>query len=378
MERVRHLLLACVVILIIGSIVYIEQKKPPTPKSQGEFSPQGIVTDPAPADPNREVFERKEKQFPRAQELASTHGFINTAPFTIKDLIGKKVVLVDFWTYSCINCQRTLPYLNAWYEKYRNEGLEIVAVHTPEFGFEKEYENVARAVKQFGIQYPVVLDNDYGTWRAYENQYWPHKYLVDIDGFIVYDHIGEGSYGETESKIQELLKERKDRMKMATDISTGTVAPAEAEVVGGFAQTPEIYFGSSRNAYLGNGTKGRPQESTFLLPATFVQNLFYLDGSWAITGEYAQNKTKGARIILPYQAAKVFMVAGADAPVTVRVLRDGKPIGIAGGASVKNGEVRIQEETLYRLVEDPTGYGAHTLELIIEGEGLRAFTFTFG
>jgi thiol-disulfide isomerase/thioredoxin len=139
--------------------------------------------------------------------LAGISGYINTHDgFRLSEIVGKKVVLVDFWTYSCINCQRTQPYLNAWYKKYKDAGLEIVGVHTPEFAFEKDRANVVAAVEKFGITYPVVQDNDYQTWGTYGNRYWPRKYLIDIDGYIVYDHIGEGGYEETEEKIQELLR----------------------------------------------------------------------------------------------------------------------------------------------------------------------------
>ena len=138
------------------------------------------------------IIAQKELEYPMAKEFVDPTGFINSAPFTLSSLVGKKVVLIDFWTYSCINCVRTIPYLNAWYAKYKNEGLEIVGVHTPEFDFEKDYSNVAAAVQQLGIQYPVVLDSNMGTWDAYQNIYWPADYLIDIDGFIPYTSVGEG------------------------------------------------------------------------------------------------------------------------------------------------------------------------------------------
>ena len=144
----------------------------------------------------------------RYQEIVGPSGFVNTDGITIRELIGQKIVLVDFMTYSCINCQRTFPYLNAWYGKYKDQGLEIIGIHTPEFAFEKDIDNVREAMKHFGISYPVVLDNDYATWNAYGNRYWPRKYLIDIQGNVVYDHIGEGDYEETEMKIRELLEER--------------------------------------------------------------------------------------------------------------------------------------------------------------------------
>ena len=139
--------------------------------------------------------EVKSERYELAKEITTPDGFINTdgKPITINGLIGKKVILVDFWTYSCINCQRTTPYLNAWYEKYKDKGFVIIGVHTPEFEFEKDYNNVKMATGKFGIKFPVVLDNDFSTWTAYKNQYWPRKYLIDIDGYIIYDHIGEGS-----------------------------------------------------------------------------------------------------------------------------------------------------------------------------------------
>ncbi len=143
-------------------------------------------------------------------EIQNPAGFVNTndQPFKIADYVGKQVILLDVMTYSCINCQRTFPYVNSWYEKYKDEGLIVIGVHTPEFAYEKDKANVEKAFAEFGIKFPTVLDNDYGTWRALGNRYWPRMYLIDIHGNIVYDHIGEGAYDETEAKIQELLKER--------------------------------------------------------------------------------------------------------------------------------------------------------------------------
>src|SRR3989344_3502091 len=185
----RIILLILAVFAIAGAIYYFEAQRPMRAAQNG----------------STEITTSVPKNYPRARDLVSPEGYINTDNITLAELVGKKVILVDFWTYSCINCQRTQPYLNAWYEKYRAAGLEIIGVHTPEFEFEKNYENVKRAVEKAGIKYPVVQDNDYATWQAYGNRYWPRKYLIDIDGYIVYDHIGEGGYEETERKIQELL-----------------------------------------------------------------------------------------------------------------------------------------------------------------------------
>ncbi len=151
----------------------------------------------------------KEAGHQPAVEIVDPTGFINvSSTFKLSSLIGKHVVLLEFWTYSCINCVHTLPYITSWYQKYKDQGLVVVGVHTPEFAFEKDINNVQAAVQKYGIQYPVVLDNNMSTWNAYGNLYWPHEYLIDIAGYIVYDHIGEGAYDETEAVIQKLLQER--------------------------------------------------------------------------------------------------------------------------------------------------------------------------
>jgi len=159
---------------------------------------------------SEERIERKEAEFQRAEEIVAPTGFINTEGVSINEARGEKVVLVDFWTYACYNCQNMQPHLNAWHEEYADDGLLIIGVHTPEFGFEREPANVEQAVREAGIEYPVVLDNNYATWSAYDQRYWPAMYLIDTDGFVRHKHIGEGAYEETEAKIRELLAE-KDR-----------------------------------------------------------------------------------------------------------------------------------------------------------------------
>src|SRR3989344_8715003 len=275
------------------------------------------------------------------KEIANPSGFVNTGlnpggtgkSITIGELVGKKVVLVDFLTYSCINCQRTFPYLNAWYAAYKEQGLEIVGIHTPEFAFEKNIENVREAMRRFGILYPIVLDNDYATWRAYGNRYWPRKYLIDIHGTIVYDHIGEGAYEETEMKIRELLEERavmlgKSNVGMDEKLTTPGV-PIEKNV----AQSPETYFGSLRNEYFANGVAGRSGKQTFSLPQTPMNDALYLGGVWDITPEYAES-VSDASLVYTYTAKEVYIVADAATAIEVEVTQDGKPVGISGGADV--------------------------------------------
>lgn len=205
MESKNIFLLAVALVLIAGAILYLESQKPqaaapavPSAGNTGSQEGKGAQQD--------DIF----SPYPKAPELIGIAGYINAPDnLTIASLRGK-VVLLDIWTYTCINCIRTLPYIESWHEKYADDGLVIIGVHSPEFEFEKDYNNVLAAVEKYGLQYPVVLDSEHATWNAYQNRYWPHKYLIDANGRIRYDHIGEGGYDETEAKIVELLSEAKN------------------------------------------------------------------------------------------------------------------------------------------------------------------------
>jgi len=321
----------------------------------------------------------KAKIYQTAKEIVKPAGYINTEGVKIADLIGKKVIMVDFWTFSCINCQRTLPYINSWYEKYKDKGFEIVGIHTPEFSFEKEYDNVLSAVNQYGVKYPVVLDNDYATWNAYQNRYWPRKYLIDIDGFIVYDHIGEGAYEETERKIQDLLEERMRVLGEAGKIDSSLSRPEGAESVdASLVRSPEIYFGAARNTYLGNGAPNVVGAQSLVEPQGVKANILYMVGDWNFAEEFAENKSKGAKIIFRYTAQKVFLVASSKNKVNAKILIDGKSVETnMAGSDVEASTVTIEKDRLYRLIEGSSS-GEHTLEIIIDDPGVRVFTFTFG
>lgn len=321
---------------------------------------------------------QKSQRYPQAPELVSPDGFINTdgQPVTLAQYRGKKVVLVDFWDYSCINCQRTFPYLKAWYEKYKDQGLVIVGVHTPEFAFEQLQSNVDAAAKRFGLTYPIVLDNHYQTWSAFKNSYWPREYLIDIDGYVVHDHAGEGEYDETEHAIQEALAERAARLGVGI-VATSTVTITPTNVSG--VQSPETYFGASRNEYLGNGVRGVPGKQMFTVPTQLEGNTLYLGGNWSITPEYAE-ASAGASIVFAYGARDVYMVAtNAGAPVKIKVFQDGTPIGNAAGADVnpKTSEAVIAGDRLYTLIHNVVP-GVHTIRIEIEEGTLDAYTFTFG
>jgi thiol-disulfide isomerase/thioredoxin len=313
-----------------------------------------------------------------AIEIADPTGFINaTSGFMLSNLVGKKVILLDFWTYSCINCIRTVPYLKAWYQKYSNEGLVIVGIHTPEFDFEKDINNVQAAVQQYGIHYPVVLDSNYGTWQAYGNLYWPHEYLIDTAGYILHDQVGEGSYAQTEAEIQKLLTQRNQVLDLPIAVSTGTVNVAAANLSN--INSPETYFGSGRNDSLANGTPHMVGVQNLQIPPNIYLNQLYLGGSWNFQPEFAIANAAGAKIVFHYASGKVYFVASAVASTTVEVLQDDKPISSASaGSDVHNGEMVIGPSRLYNVVNNSDGAGEHTLELIIESPGLQAFTFTFG
>lgn len=332
---------------------------------------------------------------PIAPELTKPSGFINTdgKAIRIADYKGKKVILLDVWTYSCINCQRTLPYVNAWYEKYKDQGLEIIGLHTPEFGFEKVQSNVEREVKKFGIKYPVVMDNEYGTWNAYGNSYWPRKYLINEYGEIIYDHIGEGGYDETEMQIQKALaalnnsnKENTSKLQTSANIGAGNMTNPKnkIEVDSSKVKSPEVYFGYNRNGYLANGTVAKPGEQILKAPsvAEAELNRLYLDGVWNFESEYASTKSgaidasSGARpkIFFKYEAKNVYMVLSGKvgennitAPSQVSVYVDG----------VKTKTITVKDQQLYTIVEGKD-YGIHTVELRVESGELNAYTFTFG
>ncbi|MEK7602047.1 MAG: cytochrome c biogenesis protein DipZ [Patescibacteria group bacterium] len=319
----------------------------------------------------------KSTRYEKAPELASPNAYLNTggAPITIGENRGKNVVLIDFWTYSCINCQRTLPYLKAWNEKYKDQGLVIIGVHTPEFSFEQVQQNVADALKRFGITYPVVLDNQYKTWNAFGNQYWPRKYLIDIDGYIVYDHAGEGNYEETEKAIQRALKERAERLGQDGSGIQGTASVSATAPTS--ASSPETYFGASRNEFLGNGKPASPTKQSLTLPSSFPKNKLFLGGEWDIQFEHAIGSS-GADVVYTYTAKEVYLVASSDAGAEIEVMQDGKPLGTISGADVNaSGIVPVKESRLYKLIKNDAS-GTHTLKLHMKSGSVRFYTFTFG
>lgn len=309
-------------------------------------------------------------------EIVDPAGFVNTndKPITIGEYVSKQVILLDVMTYSCINCQRTFPYVTSWYEKYKDDGLLVIGLHTPEFAFEKDKQNVEAAMKEFGITFPVVLDNNYATWRALGNRFWPRKYLIDIHGNIVYDHIGEGAYEETEMKIKELLQERASVLGL-TQTLDATLATDEIKEAKTTTRSPETYFGSLRNELLANGPIGRVGIQSFVVPSAIQPNQLYLGGEWNITDEYAE-AVNGGLVHYRYNAREVFLVAESDEGGSVALWQDGKPIEEVAGVDAPNGIAPIKSSRLYKLINNKEA-GEHLLELRVS-PGTKLFAFTFG
>lgn len=311
------------------------------------------------------------------QEIVNPSGFVNTGekPIQVADYVGKKVILLDIMTYSCINCQRTFPYVTGWYEKYKDDGLIVIGIHTPEFAFEKDKGNVEEAMKRFGITFPVVLDNSYGTWNALGNRYWPRKYLIDIEGNIVYDHIGEGAYDETEQKIQELLIERAEVLGEEVAFDTNLVADTVVETKTK-SKSPETYFGASRNEYLANGDSGKQGVQSFEIPTSLEVSKLYLRGDWNIEKESAISISDSA-LVYRYVAQDVYLVASAESDVEIEVWQDGALVDEMSGEDVTDGSFIVNESRLYKVIHNDEA-GEHELELKVKGAGGHLFAFTFG
>jgi cytochrome c biogenesis protein CcdA/thiol-disulfide isomerase/thioredoxin len=310
------------------------------------------------------------EEYGPAPEFTDTEDWFNTPggrPLTLKGLRGR-VVLVDFWTYSCINCIRTLPYLEAWDKRYRKDGLTIVGVHSPEFPFEREASNVEAAIAAEGIHYPVVQDNELGTWSAYENQYWPAEYFIDARGNVRYVHFGEGEYGEKEEVIRELLAEAGDRVGRGMSGAHGLEPSAGVT-------TPETYLGVAR-AERFTDAELSPGLHDFTAPARVPPDEFALRGRWR--EEFHSATAAGGSLELNFGARHVYLVLGTvdGRPRRVKVLLDGKPIGAAAGKDVHAGAVTVKAQRLYDLVDLPR-VGHHVLRLEPEA-GLKGYAFTFG
>jgi thiol-disulfide isomerase/thioredoxin len=283
--------------------------------------------------------------------------WLNSEPLTADGLRGR-AVLVDFWTYSCVNWLRTLPYVSAWHERYRERGLVVVGAHAPEFGFEHDLENVQRAVRELGVEYPVVIDNDFSIWRSFDNHYWPAVYLVDGDGRVRFRHFGEEAYEETELAIQRLVGVNSEPVRVEAN---GLSQAADW----GTLRSPETYVGYARGEPRGAGE--------------LALNEWALGGEWSVREEDAVLEAAGGSITYRFQARDVNLVLAADAPAQFEVRIDGEPPGDARGVDVDaSGEGIIDEPRMYQLVRQQGAIAERTFDITFRNPRVHAYVFTFG
>lgn len=312
--------------------------------------------------------------------LAGAQQWLNSDPLTIEGLKGK-VVLIDFWTYSCINCLRAIPYVRAWAEKYRDHGLVVIGVHAPEFAFERNVDNVKKAIATFGIHYPVAIDNDYKIWRAFDNEYWPAHYFIDASGKVRHHHFGEGDYAESERVIQKLLVDAGNK-DVPTDIVSVNASGAEAASDSADVNSPETYIGYDRSdRFVSPG--GVAQDTSHSYAAGEPQlNEWSLTGRWTIGNERAQLDEMDGGIIYRFHARDLHLVLGPSAEgkkIRFRITIDGKPPGEAHGMDADaDGNGVVTTQRLYQLVRTPGAVTDHTFEIRFLDPGVQAYAFTFG
>ena len=317
--------------------------------------------------------------FKKAPNLVGIAHHLNTTPEKLVEQIKDKVILYDIWTYSCINCVRTLPHITAWDDKYSEQGLLIIGIHSPEFEFEKEPENVQMAIAKHGINYPVVLDNEMETWKAFDNRYWPRKYIADHEGYIRYDHIGEGGYKETEKIIQQLLQERSKSLGIQSISAESLVEIKEFEHT--MFRTPELYFGykfaENRNQ-LGSIEGFQPEKTvTYLEQENIDLHKFYLFGNWFNHQDSMELISDEGTIKLLYNAKEVNIVTDKEAEL--EIFLDGEPLSENySGRDISSGNtLKVSEPDMYNIINSDTS-SSHIMEIKIKGKGFQIFTFTFG
>ncbi len=307
--------------------------------------------------------------------LAGATGWLNSQPLTPAGLRGS-VVLVDFWTYTCINWLRTEPYVRGWSEAYRDDGLVVVGVHTPEFSFEHEIERVRKATKARGIDYAVALDNDYAVWSAFENHYWPALYFLDAEGIIRDHHFGEGRYERSEHVIQRLLGVERELISVE---GRGLEAEPDWEDL----RTPETYLGYGRGEHFASPGRATPDEAhMYAAPERLALNHWALSGKWTVGREAAVSAEPGTRIAFRFHARDLHLVMGASADgssARFRVLLDGQPPGLARGLDInERGEGVVSEPRLYQLVRQRDRITERTFEIVFLDTAVAAYVFTFG
>jgi cytochrome c biogenesis protein CcdA/thiol-disulfide isomerase/thioredoxin len=306
--------------------------------------------------------------------LSGAVTWLNSPPLNAAELRGK-VVLVDFWTYSCINCLRTLPYLKAWDEKYRDQGLVIIGVHTPEFAFEKDSANVAQAVSELGVAYPVAMDSNYMIWNAFGNKYWPAHYLIDANGIMREHHFGEGGYSETEQMIQSLLKEAGHAMTSSQLVQvSGTGATAAATDL---PRSPETYLGYARSKDMAE-VLAKDKTAQYSAPQNLTIDQWALDGAWRVSAESATLQAKRGAICYQFRGRDLHLVMGSDKAIPFKVTLNGAAPGVNHGSDTDEaGNGVLHERRLYQLIRQKEA-GEQRFKIEFFDAGAQAHAFTFG
>jgi thiol-disulfide isomerase/thioredoxin len=312
--------------------------------------------------------------------LDMANEWINSPPLSASALQGK-VVLIDFWTYTCINWLRAQPYVRAWAEKYRDQGLVVIGVHSPEFSFEKDLNNVRRAVKDLGVDYPVVVDSGHVIWRAFNNQYWPALYFIDSQGRVRHHHFGEGSYEQSEKTIQELLAEN-GAVGFDSELVSARPRGIEAAADWNSLKSPENYLGYARTENFASGELVLDAPRIYEVPARLHLNEWGLLGDWTVRQENAVLNKSNGKLVYRFHARDLHLVMGpteTGTPVRFRVLIDGKPPGAAHGIDVdETGEGTVTEQRLYQLIRQPRPITDRRFEIEFFAPGVEVFAFTFG
>ena len=318
--------------------------------------------------------------------LAGATGWLNSPPLDTEALRGK-VVLVDFWTYSCINCLRALPHVREWAERYRDHGLVVIGVHAPEFAFERNLGNVQRAVKDLKVTYPVAIDNDFSIWRGFNNRYWPAHYFIDAQGRIRAHHFGEGNYAQSEQTIRKLLREAGHTLPDEAPSTARAMAASregvERQADMGNLKSPETYLGHARaENFASPGGQQPDRAADYSVPATLALNQWALGGHWTVGDEDARSNRAGDRIAFRFHARDLHLVLspGEDGtPVRYRVRIDGQPPGAdAGGDSAADGSGQVDGNRLYQLIRQNGAVRERTFEIEFLDPGVHAYAFTFG
>jgi thiol-disulfide isomerase/thioredoxin len=332
------------------------------------------------------VFERELMTRPALLSLSSAHGqlaslqhattWLNSPPLTQADLRGK-VVLINFWTYTCINWHRQLPYVRAWADKYKDKGFVVIGVHTPEFEFEKKLDSIRTASKALAVAFPVAVDSDYAIWNGFANRYWPALYFIDAKGQLRHTQFGEGEYAQSEKMIQQLLSEAGAQVS-ADLVSIAGAEGSQVQADWTNLQSPETYLGDAR----AENFVSRGPASNYEAPADLRRNQWALAGDWTVRPQYAASNTASGRIVFRFHARDVHLVMGPATdgkPVRFRVRIDGKAPGAAHGTDIDGeGNGTLTEQRLYQVIRQPKPIADRTFEIEFLDPGAQAFAFTFG